>query len=145
MSRDYSDSPRVDDALVSTRRSSPQPSSITTSNSNVTVGMLHEEKEHLSSLSHDSSPKLTSILLPPSENSAAKARSSEGRVTSLNLPKRSSHPSRNHIHSSGSSKRRVFHNGILGRNDVEGHNDGMMNLAVDDGLLNFGLGDEFAC
>ena len=145
MSRDYSDSSRPDG--VSTTGTSPQRSSMTTSgsNSNITVSVHHDEKEHLGSISHESSPKLTSILLPSSENSVARPRSSDGRVTSLNLPKRTSHHSRSHMHSPGSSKRRGFYNGSLTRNDVEGHNDGRPNVATDDGVLNFGLGDDFTC
>lgn len=145
MNRDQSASSRPDD--LSTNKPSPPSSSITTSNSNASYStvILQEEKEHRSSFSHDSSPRLASILLPPSEGTAARPRSAEGRVTSLNLPKHPSQSSRSHVHSLGTSRRRAFHSGSLLKKDGMGHVDYTPNVATDDGLLNFGLGDDFAC
>ena len=143
MSYEHSGPPLSDD--VPSRRSSPQPPSTATSHTNATVSVIHEEKEDLYSLSHNSSPVLTSILLSPSENSVARPRSSEGRVTSLNLPKHTSHPSRSHINSLGTSRRCLTHSGGLITNDEDAHNDERLDVATDDGLFNFGLGDVLAC
>lgn len=139
MYHDHSDPACPDN--VSTRRSSPHPPS-TTSNSNPTVSVIHEEEDLGSS--HNSPSVLTSILLPPSENSAARPRSSEGRVKSLNLPNHTLQPSRSHIQSLGTSRRRIIHSASLIRNDEDGHSDEGPNAAIDDGLFNFGLGNELA-
>ncbi|KAF8516137.1 hypothetical protein BU17DRAFT_92969 [Hysterangium stoloniferum] len=132
MSNDQTSSTHSDSLPL--RRPSPQAQSLTTSGSIANIN--HEERSQLHSLSHSPSPKLTSILLPPSDSGASRPQSAEGRVTSLSIPKHSRHPPRNHRSTSGTLKRRAIANADVGEHRMESHAD-----TKEGTLLNFGFED----
>ena len=134
--------PLEDDSGIPSRTASPhRPASLTTSTSNATVSSLksittlQDEKDQRSSLSHNSSPRITSILLPPSEGGGSRPRSpGEGRITSLNIPRV---PSRASRHTSGSFRRR-------GNASITSRSEMMDDTTEAEGFLNFGLGEDFS-